>query len=108
MLHAIADVDEHLGDAVAADLGRNDDVLPRVHGAVHRNRARELDALERRRRDGHDGLARAGGRGVVLGAIAARGRTPATTMAMTTKPSDAAAWSRAARCMEKHVELVLD
>ena len=29
-LHAIADVDEHFGDAVAADLGRDDDVLPRI------------------------------------------------------------------------------
>jgi hypothetical protein len=67
---AIAYVDEHFRDPVAADLGRDDDVLPREHGARHRNGARELDARERRRRHGHDGCAR--GRQIV-------GRIPATS-----------------------------
>jgi hypothetical protein len=33
-LDAIADVDIHLGDAIAADLGRDDHVLPGVDCAV--------------------------------------------------------------------------
>jgi hypothetical protein len=72
-LHVRANVDENVRDAIAADLGRDDDFLPRVHRAVHRDLARELRALEWRGGNRHDGGARVSGGSVATLTVAATG-----------------------------------
>jgi hypothetical protein len=105
LLYVIADVDENLRHAVAADLGRDDDVLPCIQRAVHRNRAGEVDALERRGRDRHDRVACAGG--IRLRPIfrSAAGRDGHERNNGAERDGDA---KPSTRCMKGHVGVVLD
>ena len=67
LLHPVADVRQHLGQALAADLRADDRLLPRGDVAVGRQHLRPLRRLQRNRRH------RQRGAGLRLGVLAGRG-----------------------------------